>query len=104
MMYPTKAGSTIAYSARRYLECGKLQKCSKHGWIGLGYCFARDECFRVWTSQWFPVGSFLATECAIDVDLYCIDYERTLDINGFDPAWIEANQPSGFSLQLELGV
>ena len=78
MKFPIRKGSTIACGDRRYLECSKLSKSKRHGWTGVGYDFAKNESFRVWSSQWYPIGTILVTECAIDVDLFCIDTERTV--------------------------
>ena len=104
MKFPIRMGSTIASSNRRNLECGKLSKCQTNGWIGVGYCYAKDEAYRIWSSQWYPVGSIVVTQSAMDVDLYCIDAERTMDANAFPLGWLEANEPKGPELQLELSL
>ena len=104
MKYPIRMGSTIASGDRRYLERNKLSKSRRHGWTGIGYCFAKDEAFRVWTSQWYPIGTILVTECAIVIDLFIIDAERTMDANAFPLGWLEANEPKGPALQLELSL
>ena len=104
MKFPIRKGSTIACGDRRYLECSKLSKSKRHGWTGVGYDFAKNESFRVWTSQWYPIGTILVTECAIDVDLFCIDTERTLDANAFPLDWLAANEPKGPEIQLELSL
>ena len=83
MNFPIRMGSTISCGGRRNLECGKLSRCKTQGWMGIGYCFAMDEAYRIWSSQWYPIGTIIVTECAIDVDLFCIDTERTLDANAF---------------------
>ena len=66
----------------------------EYGWTGIGFDFAKDEAFRVWSSQWYQC-TILVTECAIDVDLFCIDTERTMDANAFPLGWLEANEPKG---------
>ena len=104
MNFPIRMGSTISYCGRRNLECGKLSRCKTQGWMGIGYCFAKDEAYRIWSSQWYPIGTILVTECAMDVDLFCIDTERTLDANAFPLGWLEANEPKVPEIQLELSL
>ncbi len=101
---PIRMGPTINCGGRRNLECGKLTRCQTQGWHGVGYCFAVDEAYRIWSSQWYPIGSIVVTQSAIDVDLYCIDTERTMDANAFPLGWLEAHEPKGPEIQLELGL
>ena len=99
---PIRMGSTINCGGRRNLECGKLTRCQTQGWHGVGYCFAMDEAYRIWSSQWYPIGSIVVTQSAMDVDL-CIDTERTMDT--YISAWLARGaRAEGPEIQLELGL
>ncbi len=91
---PTRIGSILNYGGRRqYLDSGKLSRCKKYGWYGVAYNWGKQESFRVWSPMWFPVGSILVADSALDIDLFVINPEATIEANCFDTIWLKTNQP-----------
>ena len=79
----------------RFILEGRLHHArSQRTWWGLGWDYRIDERFRVITPQWFPVGTVLVCQGAIDVDCFLVDVDQTMTENGFRQEWLDANAPT----------
>lgn len=81
---------------------GSLHHARNHrSWWGIAWDYRINERFRVLTAQWFPVGTVLVCEGAIDIDCFLVDVDRTMLENGQSQEWLDAHEP-GSSDQLGL--
>ena len=98
---PIRMGSTINCGGRRNLEW-EITRCqNKAGMVSILLRDGRGSSNLVIS---YPIGSIVVTQSATDVDLYCIDTERTMDANAFLLGWLEEHEPKGPEIQLELGL
>jgi hypothetical protein len=86
----------------RLLLHSKPRRCRGTGWTGVGYLWRVRETFRVWSSQWFPIGTVLVCDDRFDVDCWVVNVEKTILENGLRQEWLDANQPSDNDFQIPL--
>ena len=96
-----RPGLTInSSSGKHYLEIGKLHKCSENGWLGYGLHYGKSEYYRIWADRWYPVGTIGSASEIMDIDLYLLDKDDTIYINGFTKKWLDENEPKSYQIEL----
>ena len=66
---------------------------SGNGYIGIGEIWRLGERYRVFSSQWFPIGTVLVLDRPFDIDFYPVNVEQTIAENGYTQEWLDANEP-----------
>tara|TARA_Y100001968_G_C19042882_1_gene565387 strand:+ start:294 stop:599 length:306 start_codon:yes stop_codon:yes gene_type:complete len=86
-------GLALNSPGRNYLEGSKFYPCRTIGWYTIGFNFALEESYRCWSQGWFPACSILVCDQIMDIDCFVVNYEKTIDVNAFDPEWLKKNEP-----------
>ena len=69
----------------------------------VGFNFAKEETYRCWSQGWFPAGTILVCDNTLDIDCFIVNYEKTIEVNFFDPDWLIENQPDNIQMDLLIG-
>ena len=62
---------------------------------GIAYDYRLDVRFRVIIGRWFPIGTVVVCDSAIDIDCFCVDVAQTILENGYSQTWLDDNEPGG---------
>ena len=104
MTYTLRHGLVLNYGGtERLLLHSRPERC-RHGWKGVGYMWRTKETFRIWSPQWFPVGTVLVCDDRFDIDCWVVNAERTIKENVFRQDWLDAHQPGADDFQIPLSL
>ena len=96
-------GRTLQYPrGLQLLLDAKLERLT-WGYKGTGWHWPSDQRFRLLTPQWFPLGTVLEVNGAVDLDCWMVNKQQTMLRCGFTQEWLDDNEPgNGLDGQIPL--